>query len=170
MVHIETDGYVERSVAQVFAYATDYRRMPEWVFGITTVEPVGEPDHGPGASFQGAVDLGPKTLSSTAQITGWEQDRLVTLESVSGFPFAVTLTLTPVAADKTHLNFELTFATSGGVAGKAFSRTLEPLLALAARATTTKLCNACQRATMPGTAAHDITETIGSERSDPTAT
>jgi len=147
MVQIRTTGIIERSAADVFAYLADYRRMHEWVFGITTVEPVGETDYGPGAVFEGSVDLGPKTLSSTARISDWEQDRRIGLDSLSGFEFTATMRLEPEADDRTALDFELLYATSGGVAAKAFGRTIEPLLALAARVTTSKLCEACTEAT-----------------------
>lgn len=146
MVEVRTTGTIERSAADVFAYVADYRRMPEWVFGITRVVPVGDVDYGPGAVFEGAVDLGPKTLSSTAKIIAWEQNRLITLDSMAGFDFTATLRLNPEAADRTALDFELLYATSGGIAAKAFARSIEPLLALAARVTTSKLCETCLQA------------------------
>ncbi|NMN99186.1 SRPBCC family protein [Antrihabitans stalactiti] len=146
MVEIRTTGIIERSAADVFAYIADYRRMHEWVFGITTVEPVGDSDYGPDAVFEGSVDLGPKTLSSTARISDWEQDRRIGLDSLSGFEFTATMQLEPVTPDRTALDFVLLYATSGGAAVKAFARTIEPLLALAARVTTSKLCDACLEA------------------------
>lgn len=95
MVEIHTTGVIERSAADVFAYVADYRRMNEWVFGITSVRPVGDADYGPGAVFEGGVDLGPKTLSSTAEIQGWQQDHLIALRSLAGFDFTATLRLQP---------------------------------------------------------------------------
>ncbi|CPT80694.1 Polyketide cyclase / dehydrase and lipid transport [Mycobacteroides abscessus] len=149
MVEIHTTGVIERSAADVFAYVADYRRMNEWVFGITSVRPVGDADYGPGAVFEGGVDLGPKTLSSTAEIQGWQQDHLIALRSLAGFDFTATLRLQPEAHDRTVLDFELSYGNSGGVAARAFSKTIEPLLALAARLTTDKLCETCTRATQP---------------------
>lgn len=147
MVEVRTTGTIERPAAEVFAYVADYRRMTEWVFGITRVAPVGDADYGLGAVFEGAVDLGPKTLSSTAKISAWEQDRLIALDSLAGFDFTATLRLNPETVDRTALDFELLYATSGGIAAKAFGRSIEPLLALAARVTTSKLCEACLQAT-----------------------
>ncbi|MBJ8342124.1 SRPBCC family protein [Antrihabitans sp. YC3-6] len=147
MVEIRTTGIIQRPAADVFAYLADYRRMHEWVFGLTTVEPVGQSDYGLGAIFEGSVDLGPKTLSSTARISDWEQDRRISLDSLSGFEFIATMRLDQETPDRTALDFELRYAESGGVAAKAFARTIEPLLALAARVTTTKLCEACVLAT-----------------------
>ena len=55
---------------EVFAYVSDFRRMTEWVFGITRVESVGQREQGLGSRLRGAVDLG-QTLSSTAKVTRW---------------------------------------------------------------------------------------------------
>lgn len=52
MVEIHTTGVIERSAADVFAYVADYRRMNEWVFGITSVRPVGDADYGPGSGIR----------------------------------------------------------------------------------------------------------------------
>lgn len=147
MVEVHTTGVVERSAAEVFGYVADYRRMTEWVFGITSVEPVGDSDYGLGAVYKGAVDLGPKTLSSTAKISGWQPDRLIGLDSQAGFDFTATLRLEPEGIDRTVLDFELRYAHSGGAAARAFGKTIEPLLTLAARLTTDKLCDACTKAT-----------------------
>ncbi|MFA4081375.1 SRPBCC family protein [Mycobacteroides salmoniphilum] len=156
MVEVRTTGVVERSAADVFAYAADYRRMTEWVFGITSVQPVGDSDYGPGAVFQGAVDLGPKTLSSTAKIVGWQQGRLIALDSLAGFDFTATLRLRPDGRDRTVLDFTLSYAHSGNIAARAFGKTIEPLLALAARMTTDRLCDACTKAAGPCADSHPV--------------
>lgn len=146
MVELSTSTSIDRPAAEVFAYLADYRRLTEWVFGITTVRPVGNLDYGLGAVFKGAVDLGPKTLSSEAKITDWEQDRRIAVASLAGFDFTATMRLHPETAARTGLNVELCYGTSGGVAAKAFSRSIEPLITMAARHTTEKLRHACTRA------------------------
>ncbi|MGX1806092.1 SRPBCC family protein [Nocardia sp. NPDC055321] len=146
MVRLHTTGVIERPVDQVFEYVADYRRLTEWVFGITRVRSVGNTDYGPGAVYEGAVDLGPKTLSATARISEWEENRVIGLESVAGFEFTATLQLRAQATRHTALAIELVYGTSGGVAAKAVARGLEPLLAMAARHTTEKLCAACTAA------------------------
>ncbi|OHU55730.1 hypothetical protein BKG83_16055 [Mycobacteroides chelonae] len=146
MVEVRTVGAVDRPPAEVFAYVSDFRRMTEWVFGITRVESVGQPEQGLGAVYEGAVDLGPKTLSSTAKVTRWEQDQLITVDSVAGFNFNATVRLKPDGVSRTRLDFELNYAHSGGIAARALGKTIEPLLAMAARHTTAKLCDSCMKA------------------------
>ncbi|MEV6558189.1 SRPBCC family protein [Nocardia sp. NPDC051756] len=149
LVRLRTARVIERPAAQVFEYIADYRRLTEWVFGITGVRAVSALDYGLSAVYEGSVDLGPKTLSSTARICGWEQDRLIALESLAGFEFTATLRMRDESATRTAIELDLVYGTSGGIAARAIARGLEPLLAMAARHTTEKLCSSCAKAIAP---------------------
>lgn len=135
MVNIHHESEAAAPVSTVFAYIDDYRCVPEWMFGISEFEPVGAQDQGLGAVFDGSIQLGPKTLYSTVEVTAWEQDRVIALKSVKGFPNTSTWHFTPIGEARTRLTVDFTYDLPGGFAGKALGRVIEPFVAIAIRHT-----------------------------------
>ncbi|GAA2400302.1 hypothetical protein GCM10009856_05790 [Mycolicibacterium llatzerense] len=132
-------------VDAVFSYMVDYRKMPEWVFGIKRITPVGDLEYGAGAVYEGALDLGPKTLSSTFEVTNWRTDDMIVLASIGGFDFTSTVRFTALGAAQTQIDIELSYKFGGGLAGKALARTLEPLILLVLQHSERSLQDACIR-------------------------
>lgn len=146
MVRVTASDFVDLPAAAVFDYITDYRRMNEWVFGISKMVPVGDLDYGMGAIFEGVVNLGPTTLKSTAQITGWEQNSLIAFDSLSGFDFRSTVRLTAQGPNRTGLDVELAYEIGSGLPGRALARSLEPVIVMAGDHSVNKLKRACLEA------------------------
>ena len=85
MIHVCHDGvaHVDRQAA--FAYVADHRTVPEWMFGVTRFEPVGDRVRGVGARFDASMRIGPATFDSRLEIVEWEDNHRIVLSSISGF-------------------------------------------------------------------------------------
>lgn len=123
----------------VFEYVDDYRTVPDWMFGISQFEPVGDQDRGVGAVFDGAIMLGPTTLRSTVKCIEWEQDTFVAVTSIRGFVNSSAWTFTPLGDDRTQLSVDFHYELPGGLAGKALGRVIEPFISIAIRHSETAL-------------------------------
>ena len=86
MVDIHHVGTCDAPVSTAFAYLDDYRNATSWMFGLSRFEPAdGHRDQGLGSVFHGTFSVKPVKLSSTIEITEWEQDEVISFESVKGF-------------------------------------------------------------------------------------
>jgi uncharacterized membrane protein len=133
MVDIHHEGSANAPLHVAFAYIDDYRTTPEWMFGISQFEPVGELDHGKGAVFQGTFQVKPVKLHSTVECTDWEQDRLIAFNSIKGFRNWSTWRFERISDNQTKVIVDFTYELPGGLAGKALGKALEPIVALTVR-------------------------------------
>jgi hypothetical protein len=62
-IEIRVESTFQAPLEVAFAYTADYRNVPDWLYGISKFEPVGENDYGLGAVFDGSMNLG-ATLNS----------------------------------------------------------------------------------------------------------
>lgn len=141
MVNIHHTSEANAPVSVVFGYIDDYRTVPEWMFGISEFEPKGAQDQGLGAVFDGSINLGPKTLNSTVEVTEWERDKVIALKSIKGFPNTSTWHFAALDATRTRLTVDFTYDLPGGLAGKALGRIIEPFVSIAIRHTEQTLRN-----------------------------
>lgn len=135
MVDIHHASTAKAPVGVVFAYVDDHRTVPDWMFGLSRLEPVGEKDHGLGAVFDGSMKLGPKTLHSTVEVTEWEQDKVIGMKSVKGFVNWSTWRFNPVDDESTELAVDFTYELPGGMAGRALGKVIEPFVSIAIKHT-----------------------------------
>ncbi|MQA60912.1 MAG: SRPBCC family protein [Actinophytocola sp.] len=135
MVHIQHTSTCKAPIAVAFGYIDDYRTAPEWMFGLSKFEPIGDKDHGLGAVYDGSMKLGPKTLHSTVEVTGWEQDKLIALDSIKGFVNQSTWQFLSRGPEETELKVDFTYELPGGMAGKALGRVIEPVISIAIKHT-----------------------------------
>lgn len=135
MVDIHHSSIANAPVELVFAYVDEHRNVPEWMFGISKFEPIGEKESGVGAKFDGSIKLGPKTLHSTVECIGWEQDKLIKLDSIKGFVNSSTWTFESAGDDRTELIVDFHYELPGGIAGKALGRVIEPFISIAIKHT-----------------------------------
>lgn len=131
MGHIHRVAVAKVLVSTGFAYVDDYRTVPDWMFGVTRFEPVGSRSQGLGATFDATMQLGPKALRSRVQITAWEQDRLIRLESIDGISNASTWRFSPTPDGHTELTVDFEYTLPGGVAGKLLAKIVEPIVGTA---------------------------------------
>lgn len=139
MIHVRHTAVAVVPVDLAFAHIDDYRNVPDWMFGVSRFDPIGSLDQGLGATYDATMQLGPKALKSTVEVTEWEQDRLITLSSVSGFGNRSIWRFTPVDDRRTELSVDFGYELPGGLAGKAMGKLIEPFVVTAIRQTEANL-------------------------------
>ncbi|RVW07339.1 SRPBCC family protein [Prescottella agglutinans] len=139
MIHVRHKAVAVVPVDLAFAHIDDYRNVPDWMFGISRFDPIGDLDQGLGARYDAAMQIGPKALRSTVEITEWEQDRLITLTSVAGFGNRSSWMFAPVDDDRTELSVDFGYELPGGLAGRALGKLIEPFVVTAIRQTEASL-------------------------------
>lgn len=122
-----------------FAYLDDYRNVPLWMFGVTRFEPTGAITSGLGATYDAAMQIGPKTLKSVVHVTEWIPNRTLTLESVEGLANSSTWSLEDAEDGRTRLTVAFRYALPGGIAGKVLGAVVEPVVGQAIRQTESAL-------------------------------
>ena len=133
MVDIHHEGIAHAPLSLAFAYIDDHRTTPDWMFGLAKFEPVGDIDHGKGAVYEGTFQVPPVKLHSTVEITDWEQDKLISFNSIKGFRNYSTWRFEAVSPTETKVIVDFSYELPGGLAGRALGRALEPIVALSVR-------------------------------------
>lgn len=139
MVDIHHSSTANAPVGLMFDYMDDYRMVPRWMFGLDRMEPTTEQTSGVGATFDGAMKLGPKTLHSTVEVTQWEKDTVIGMTSIKGFKNHSTWRFDPVDDEHTRLTVDFTYELPGGPAGKLLGKVIEPFVAVAIKHTESQL-------------------------------
>jgi uncharacterized membrane protein len=129
-IHVESEFQAPLEVT--FAYTANYRNVPEWLYGVSTFEPVGDLDYGLGAVFDGSMNLG-ATLTSRIEVNEFEENRLIGFDSVKGFKNASRWTFSAVDPQRSNVVAEVTYELPGGIAGKALGKVIEPFVKIAVR-------------------------------------
>lgn len=133
MVDIHHEGICNAPLSVAFAYVDDYRTATSWMFGLSRFEPVDGKDHGLGAVFEGTFAVKPVKLSSTIEVTEWEQDSVIAFDSIKGFTNRSTWRFTAEGPNRTRVSVVFSYELPGGLAGRAMGRALEPIVALSVR-------------------------------------
>jgi hypothetical protein len=133
MVDIHHEGFCAAPLPVAFAYLDNYRTATDWMFGLVKFEPVGEKDHGRGAVYDGTFQVRPVKLSSTIEVTEWEQDTLIAFKSIKGFKNWSTWRFTADGDTRTRINVVFSYELPGGLAGRAMGKALEPIVAVSVR-------------------------------------
>ena len=133
MIDIHHEGIAEAPVATTFAYVDDYRNTPKWMFGLSRFDPVTDQLSGLGATYDGTFAVKPIKLHSSIRITGWEQDKLIALESYEGFEIKSTWNFESLGPEQSKVIVDFSYELPGGLAGRAMGRVLEPIVLLSIR-------------------------------------
>jgi len=136
VIHHRTTVARPRDVA--FGFVNDHRHVPEWMFGVTRFEPTTEKTDGLGAIYDAAMTIGPKSLTSTLEVTEWIENELIVLTSIDGFDAGTRWHFTD-SDDATLAEVEFRYRLPGGLAGKALGLIIEPVVGQAIRHTDTTL-------------------------------
>jgi uncharacterized protein YndB with AHSA1/START domain len=75
---------VARPPEDVFAYATDFARFPEWQTGVVSARPYEDAPPALGSKAAISRRAGPRTLKRTEQITAFEPPRRWTVHGTGG--------------------------------------------------------------------------------------
>lgn len=133
MVDIHHTGRCNAPLEVAFAYVDDYRTATDWMFGLAKFAPAGEKDHGLGAVFDGTFSVKPVKLSSTIEVTEWEQDKVIAFKSIKGFPNQSRWEFSADGPERSKVVVVFSYQLPGGLAGRALGKALEPIVALSVR-------------------------------------
>ncbi|GAA1932760.1 SRPBCC family protein [Nocardioides marmoribigeumensis] len=135
---VTNEHRVRASLPQTFAYVDDHTRVPEWMFGVETFEPVGERDHGLGAVFDVVMHVG-VPIRTRLEVVAWEQDALLEFRSVKGFSTDSRWTFEALGDDETLVTSQITYRLPFGPAGRVMGKVMEPAVARASERSSTAL-------------------------------
>jgi uncharacterized membrane protein len=133
MVDIHHQGVCEAPLDVAFAYLDDYRNATDWMFGLASFTPTGEPEHGLGAVYHGTFQIKAVKLSSTIRITEWEPNARIAFQSISGFRNWSTWRFSAPTPTRTQVDVTFSYELPGGLAGRALGKALEPIVAISLR-------------------------------------
>jgi uncharacterized membrane protein len=129
-INIETE--FDAPVETAFAYTADYRRVPDWLYGISKFQPVGEKDYGLGATFDGWMNLG-VTLKSVVEIDEFDEGSLIGMNSIKGFRNWSRWNFSAVDPATSKVRADFFYELPGGLAGKAIGKAIEPFVKIAVK-------------------------------------
>ena len=110
---------------RAFAYVNDHEHVPEWMFGVKKFDPVSDVTYGLGSSFDVVMNVGPKALSATVEVTEFIENELIRLESIKGFTAATVWRFADTESG-TNVSVEFSSRLPGGIAGRALGAMIEP--------------------------------------------
>lgn len=129
---------VSASRQRAFAYVNDHERVPEWMFGVKKFEPVSDVTYGLGSKFDVIMNLGPKAISATVEVTEFVEDEIIRLQTIKGIS-AATVWRFEDTAKGTAVSVEATYQLPGGIAGRALGAVIEPAVGQVIRHTDSAL-------------------------------
>ncbi|WP_232680545.1 SRPBCC family protein [Nocardioides sp. R-C-SC26] len=135
---LEHQVEIDRPVGDVFAYLDDVSHAQDWLYGLRSIEPVGEQVSGVGAAYDGVIVVGVE-LSTRIECTAWEQDRLIELTSTDGIRNTQRWTFEAIDAERTRVGARVEYALPGGPAGAVMGRAMKPFVGVAVRQTSRRL-------------------------------
>jgi uncharacterized membrane protein len=131
-IEIRVESTFQAPLEVAFAYTADYRNVPDWLYGISKFEPVGEKDYGLGAVFDGSMNLG-ATLNSRIEVNDFEENRLIAFDSIKGFKNSARWTFSALDANRSAVVADVSYELPGGIAGKALGKVIAPFVKIAVK-------------------------------------
>ena len=131
-IHIHKETDCAAPLEKVFAYVTDYRKVPNWLYGVSKFVPITEVDRGLGATFDASIHLG-ITLHSTIETNAFEEGRMFGFDSIKGFRNWSTWTFEAIDDQTTRITADVYYELPGGLAGKAMGKAIEPFVKIAVK-------------------------------------
>lgn len=135
---VEHSVEIAAPVAKVFAYVDDFSNVKEWMYGLHSIEPVGDQRQGVGATYEGVMKLG-VSLSSRVRCTAYEPDRLIEITSIRGIQNTQRWTFTDLGGDRTRVEAWISYTLPGGPAGKVIENAVKPFIGIAIKHTSEQL-------------------------------
>ncbi|EME15499.1 SRPBCC family protein [Rhodococcus triatomae] len=115
-------------VQVAWEYFSDYRNAVKYMHGMVSYTPTGSLEKGLGASFDGAMKIGPSTMNSTVETVTWEENSLAVYKSIQGVDLTTTYRFSKVDDEHSEVQVEMLFELPGGVAGRAMEKAIEPIV------------------------------------------
>ncbi len=124
MVRVEVDTTINRPIEEVFNYASDIDRQPEWVSPLIESEKTSDGPTAVGTTYRQAAKFLGRRMDMNCEITGYESPRLYAFRAKNGpMHMEMQFTLTSEGPESTRV----TQVVEGESAG--FFKLGDPILA-----------------------------------------
>lgn len=129
MIRFETEQTIARSANDIWTYAVDVLRHPEWM-GVTEARIVRGTGMEVGSRAVERIKFGPRSVDVEFEVSGSIPARRIAWRIAGGSPLSgdVTLDLEPLGAERTRAVW------SGSLGLTGFWRVIEPLMAAEVKA------------------------------------
>jgi len=141
---VEHSVEVAAPVHEVFAYVDDFTHVKDWMYGLHSIEPVGEQLQGVGATYEGVMRLG-VSLRSRVRCTGYVPDELIEISSISGIKNTQRWTFADLGDGRTRVAAWISYTLPGGPAGKVIENAVKPFIEIAIKHTSETLVHNIER-------------------------
>lgn len=128
--HVAT---VAAPVEFAFAYLSNYRNAPDWMWGLTRLTAQSETTRGVGAVFDTDIRLGSAPLLIEA--VEWEDDKVVSFKAIRGLEGSATWHFEPAGPQRCRITTDVEYRVGRGLAGRALDRLIKAFTATAVRHT-----------------------------------
>ena len=133
MGHVNHVATVAAPVEFAFAYLSNYRNAPDWMWGLTRLTALTEVTHGVGAVFDTDVRLGSAPLLIEA--VEWVDNQVVSFKAIRGLEGTATWRFEPAGAKRCRITTDVEYRVGRGLAGRALDRLIKAFTAPAVRHT-----------------------------------
>lgn len=124
MVRIEVDTTIDRPAEEVFAYASDIARQPEWVSTLTDSQKTASGPTEVGTTYRQTVKFLGRRMDMDCEIIGYQPPSLYAFRAKNGpMTMEMQFTLTPEGPNATRVT-QVAEGESGG-----FFKLADPILA-----------------------------------------
>ncbi|QIS17017.1 SRPBCC family protein [Nocardia terpenica] len=139
MTEVKIVAECAASAETAFAYVDDYRNLPKFITEVHEFTPCTDRTSGLGATFDGAIKLGPVPLHSRIEIVRWERDAAIGVKSIQGFEIESTFVFHAEGEHACVVDAIVDYRVPGGIAGKVLGKTIEPFVKIAVKHATHNL-------------------------------
>ncbi|GGK54279.1 SRPBCC family protein [Nocardia camponoti] len=140
MGHIRFASDVGAPVDVAFAYAADHAWFERWMYGVTSVQPLGTPKTGLGSSYRlDARIMSALPVPTTCEVTEFRRDAVIAYTLRGRICGTVTLRFDPLGFGTTVLTIEADYPQPVGVLARMCRRITDASAKSALRRTETRL-------------------------------
>ncbi|WP_054813440.1 SRPBCC family protein [Nocardia arizonensis] len=136
---VEREGQLAVPRDFAFSYVADYRNIPKWMYGVSSIEPYGDKTYGEGALFDTSFTGGVTAITFRLATIDWQDGQLIALKSVRGPDVSARFEFERHDEDKTLFRVGIGYPMLGGLAGRALRKVNDMLVGQAVRHVETNL-------------------------------
>jgi uncharacterized protein YndB with AHSA1/START domain len=99
MIHVTAEVDIARPAADVFAFLAEVEHNTEWLSGMRSCRWTSQPPVRVGSTYEQASQFLGREIRTSFEVTAYEPDHLVTIQSREGSSFPITVTRMVSATD-----------------------------------------------------------------------
>ena len=133
MGHVHHVATLAAPVEFAYAYLSNHRNAPDWMWGLTRLTAQSEQTRGVGAVFDTDIRLGSAPLLIEA--VEWVDNQVVSFKAIRGLDGTATWHFEPAGPDRCRITTDVRYRVGRGLAGRALDALIKAFTATAVRHT-----------------------------------